>query len=58
VAYWKVKKIDAAIQEFTKAGAKLKTPAQDVGDDIKVATVVDPFGNLIGLIENPHDRIP
>jgi hypothetical protein len=22
--------------------------------DIRVATVADPFGNLIGLIENPH----
>ena len=58
VAYWKVPKIDVAVQEFTKAGAKVKTPIQDVGDDIKVATVTDPFGNVIGLIENPHDRIP
>lgn len=58
VAYWKVTKIDAALEEFTKAGAKVKSPARDVGDEIKVATVTDPFGNLIGLIENPHDRIP
>ncbi|HEV8398377.1 MAG TPA: VOC family protein [Gemmatimonadales bacterium] len=58
VAYWKVPKIDAAVQEFTKAGATVKAPVQDVGEDIKVATVADPFGNLIGLIENPHDRIP
>jgi len=25
-----------------------------VGDDIRVATLADPFGNLLGLIENPH----
>jgi len=25
-----------------------------VGDDIRVATVTDPFGNLFGIIENPH----
>ena len=25
---------------------------------IKVATVSDPFGNLIGLIENPHFALP
>jgi hypothetical protein len=31
---------------------------QDVGDGIKVATVADPFGNLIGLIENPHFKLP
>jgi len=27
---------------------------RDVGGDIKVAAVADPFGNVIGLIENPH----
>ncbi|MCC7126372.1 MAG: VOC family protein, partial [Acidobacteria bacterium] len=30
------------------------SPAHDVGEGIKVATVADPFGNQIGLIENPH----
>ena len=29
-------------------------PAADVCEGIKVATVSDPFGNLVGLIENPH----
>jgi len=27
---------------------------RDVGEGIRVATVADPFGNLMGLIENPH----
>jgi hypothetical protein len=31
---------------------------QDVGDEIKVATVSDPFGNPIGLIRNPHFTLP
>jgi predicted enzyme related to lactoylglutathione lyase len=26
----------------------------DVGEGIRVATATDPFGNLLGLIENPH----
>jgi hypothetical protein len=26
----------------------------EVGGGIRVATVTDPFGNVIGLIENPH----
>ena len=39
-------------------GATLVTPAEDVGEGIKVATVADPFGNLIGLIENPHFALP
>jgi hypothetical protein len=29
-----------------------------VGEGIKVATVTDPFGNPIGLIENPHFELP
>lgn len=26
----------------------------DVGGDIRVGTVIDPWGNVIGLIYNPH----
>jgi hypothetical protein len=25
-----------------------------VGGDIRVASVFDPFGNVVGIIENPH----
>jgi len=54
VAYWGVKNAEEAVAHFTRAGASLKSPIQDVGEGIRVATVVDPFGNLMGLIENPH----
>ncbi len=54
VAYWGVANVAAAVQDFIRAGASLKAPVQDVGDGIRVATVADPFGNLVGLIENPH----
>ena len=58
VAFWRVEEIEAAVQHFTSVGAAVVTPIQDVGDGIKVATVADPFGNLIGLIENPHFELP
>ena len=58
VAYWRVPNLDAAVAHFAAAGAAVVRPAQDVGGDIKVATVTDPFGNLIGLIENPHFELP
>ena len=58
VAYWRVENLDAAVQHFAGAGGAVIAPAQDVGDGIKVATVADPFGNLIGLIENPHFALP
>lgn len=54
VAYWGVPDIEAAVQHFVHAGAVVKAPVQDVGDDIRVTTLVDPFGNLVGLIQNPH----
>jgi predicted enzyme related to lactoylglutathione lyase len=58
VAYWRVAEIDAAVRHFVAAGAALVSPAHDVGEGIKVGTVGDPFGNLIGLIENPHFVLP
>ena len=54
VAYWRVSDINAAVARFAGIGAGLAGTIQDVGGDIKVAEVFDPFGNLIGLIENPH----
>ena len=58
VAYWRVPQIDEAIRQFVAAGATVATPAHDVGEQIKVAAVADPFGNVIGLIENPHFELP
>jgi len=54
VPYWGVRSITDAVDQFVRSGATLKAPIQDVGGDIHVATVADPFGNLLGLIENPH----
>ena len=58
VAYWRVPEIEGAVRHFVAAGATIVAAVQDVGDAIKVATVTDPFGNLIGLIENPHFKLP
>src|SRR5437016_8740425 len=58
VAYWGVPDVDAAVRQFTRAGASLEAPVQNVGGDIRVATIADPFGNLVGLIENPTSPLP
>lgn len=34
-------------------GATALEPVKDVGGGIKVAAVLDPFGNRLGIIENP-----
>ena len=38
-------------------GATERTNVQDVGEGIRVATVLDPFGNIFGVIENPHFKL-
>src|SRR5256886_10673313 len=54
VAYWGVPDVEAAVQHFKRAGAGLKAAGHDVGGDIRGARFVVPFGNLVGLAENPH----
>ena len=57
VAYWGVSDIDEACTRLVGLGAEAREPVRDVGGDIKVATVADPFGNVIGLIQNPHFKV-
>src|SRR5688500_3838982 len=53
-AYWGVENADEAIARLSALGATVDSPPSDVGGGIKVATVLDPFGNQVGIIENPH----
>ncbi|MBF5041700.1 VOC family protein [Aggregicoccus sp. 17bor-14] len=53
-AYWGVPDAERALAQLLTQGAKVAQPLQDVGDGIKVAAVKDPFGNVFGLIQNPH----
>ena len=53
VAYWGVADAEGTVREMEAKGARVHTPPQDVGEGIKVATVLDPFGNHVGIIENP-----
>jgi predicted enzyme related to lactoylglutathione lyase len=53
VAYWHVPDIEAKLAEVTAAGATVKEPAHDVGGGRLVATVTDPDGNVLGLLQDP-----
>jgi predicted enzyme related to lactoylglutathione lyase len=57
VAYWGVADASAALARLLSLGAAARTDVQDVGEGIKVATVRDPFGNVFGIIENPHFKL-
>jgi predicted enzyme related to lactoylglutathione lyase len=52
--YWGVDNIEAAHAHMLAHGASPHEAIQEVGEGIKVAAVTDPFGNVVGLIENPH----
>lgn len=52
--YWGVPNIESELARLVRLGAKPNEPARDVGDGIKVGSVLDPFGNVFCVIENPH----
>jgi predicted enzyme related to lactoylglutathione lyase len=54
ITYWGVDDIDKEVARIVELGAKLPKTIQDVGGNIRVAELEDPFGNLLGLIFNPH----
>jgi predicted enzyme related to lactoylglutathione lyase len=52
VAFWHVTHIEAKLADVTAAGATVREPAHDVGGGRLVATVTDPDGNVLGLIQD------
>ena len=51
--HWGVADIDAELLRLHALGAREHYSSRDVGGGIKVAAVLDPFGNVFALIENP-----
>jgi predicted enzyme related to lactoylglutathione lyase len=51
---WGVADIADAVRRLTALGAAVVDPVAEVGGGIRVAAVRDPFGNRLGLIENPQ----
>tara|TARA_R110000868_G_scaffold235273_6_gene489084 strand:+ start:33096 stop:33452 length:357 start_codon:yes stop_codon:yes gene_type:complete len=52
--YWGVENIQKAWKLLIDEGALPDEEIMHVGGDIYVATVIDPFGNLLGIIQNPN----
>ncbi len=57
LSYWGVEDIEAKHAKLLELGAKPNTPIIPVGGGIKLATVTDPFGNVVGLIYNPTFKL-
>ncbi|MEP7268168.1 MAG: VOC family protein [Saprospiraceae bacterium] len=57
ITYWGVDDIFSIYNHFIASGAVAYEEPQNVGGEIMVASVKDPWGNLIGLIYNPEFRL-
>jgi catechol 2,3-dioxygenase-like lactoylglutathione lyase family enzyme len=53
-AFWGVPDIEREFKRLLSLGASELEPVTEVGGGIKVAAVRDPFGNRLGIIDNPH----
>lgn len=53
-AYWGVPDAQDALGRLIDMGATRRGGVEDVGGGVRVATVLDPFGNILGVIENPE----
>jgi predicted enzyme related to lactoylglutathione lyase len=55
VLLWHVDEIEATFERLKAMGAKEYDPITKRGDSgFVTASVVDPFGNVLGIIYNPH----
>jgi predicted enzyme related to lactoylglutathione lyase len=55
VMYWHVDDLDATVQRLLAMGATEYQPITPRGDaGFVTAAVVDPFGNVLGVMYNPH----
>ncbi|MFX3631795.1 MAG: VOC family protein [Candidatus Pristimantibacillus sp.] len=52
--YWHVDDITGMLEKLEELGATKYEPLTERGVDWFTASVVDPFGNIIGLIHSPH----
>jgi predicted enzyme related to lactoylglutathione lyase len=52
VPFWHVSGIEAKLAEVTAAGATGTEPVRDVGGGRLVATISDPDGNVLGLLQD------
>ena len=57
LTYWGVEDIEKEYQKILDHGATEHEKPTNVGGELMVSTVKDPWGNLVGLIYNPHFKL-
>jgi len=54
VMYWHVDDIEATFQKLLSMGAEEYQPITPRSNGFVTASVIDPFGNVLGVMHNPH----
>lgn len=54
VVFWHVDDVSASLERLLSMGAREHEPRTDSEAQFVTASVVDPFGNILGIMHNPH----
>lgn len=54
VVFWHVDDVTATLETLLSMGAKEHDPVTKREAGFVTASVVDPFGNILGIMHNPH----
>ena len=54
IVYWHVDALDAMYKKLLSMGAQAYEPPTERGAGFVTASVVDPFGNILGIMQNQH----
>ena len=54
IVYWHVDDVTATLEKLLSMGANMHQAPIDRGAGFITASVVDPFGNILGIMYNPH----
>lgn len=57
LTYWGVENILEQFKRLLQLGATVHEEPQNVGGNIEVASVYDPWGNILGIIYNPYFKM-
>jgi predicted enzyme related to lactoylglutathione lyase len=54
IMHWAVDDLEGTLEKLLKMGATLFEPITKRGEGFETASVVDPFGNIFGIMKNVH----
>lgn len=55
--FWGVADLATSLDHLLRLGARQHTAVREVGEGVRLATVLDPFDNVIGITDNPNSKV-